>query len=595
VLLPDNSKRLSRLFEARIAAIAAAFAGVAMVLTIGAARVASQTGGGDPLAGPMTADDVTAVLAAAAAAISDTTMAAAVVDRTGAILGVYRRSEADATTADVAVSLARTGAFFSNNAAPLSSRTVRFISGIHFPPGVSNTANAGLYGIENTNRGCSAGTVDAIFTALPRPRGIQGTPGAAGLLAPPLPCQPADTRGCAQGGAILDGTTAIRSGITTGKRDVRDTGDFESTVNPGGTPLYRNGEVVGGVGVAGVSPDRADFAAVRAAAANGRAIVPVFTFPNELPTPGAAFIDGIRLPFFQRCLTVQCVRDAVTAQRPTGSSAGTFSFFDVQGAVSGGRAAPEGYLFGPRSGSGGLTADDVARIIDQAVATANTTRAVVRLPYGQTTRMVISVSDTNGEFLAIYRMPDATMFSVDVAMAKARNAHYFSTRAGYDVLRSYVTGNPYDRYTWEPDPPAGKAWAITNRTLSFAGQPLFPPGIDLEKPPTPGPWFDLFRYDSQNACTEGPGPDRGGNRAFQNQSGIVWFPGSAPLYKGATLVGGVGVSGDGVEQDDFVTAAAAAGFEPPPELRVDQSVIRTGSGALVRLPYFKFPRNPAQR
>jgi hypothetical protein len=148
-------------------------------------------------------------------------------------------------------------------------------------------------------------------------------------------------------------------------------------------------------------------------------------------------------------------------------------------------------------------------------------------------------------------------------MEKARNAYYFSTREGYDVLRGFVTGNPYDRYTWEPEPPAGKGWAITNRTLSFGGQPLFPPGIDLEKAATPGPWFDLFVYDTRNPCTEGPGPSRGGNRAFQNQSGIVWFPGSAPLYRNGGLLGGIGVSGDGVEQDDIVTAGAVAGFEPP--------------------------------
>src|SRR5208337_3802182 len=55
---------------------------------------------------------------------------------------------------DLAVALARTAAYFSNDQAPLSSRTVRFISGIHFPPGVTNTQPAPLYGIENTNRGC---------------------------------------------------------------------------------------------------------------------------------------------------------------------------------------------------------------------------------------------------------------------------------------------------------------------------------------------------------------------------------------------------------------------------------------------------------
>src|SRR6266852_3885610 len=92
-------------------------------------------------------------------------MVVAVVDRAGFVLGVFRTQNAPATSIgnfgqtqnanDVAVALARTGAFFSNNQAPLSSRTVRFISGIHFPPGVMNQPPADLYGIENTNRGCT--------------------------------------------------------------------------------------------------------------------------------------------------------------------------------------------------------------------------------------------------------------------------------------------------------------------------------------------------------------------------------------------------------------------------------------------------------
>jgi hypothetical protein len=197
-----------------------------------------------------------------------------------------------------------------------------------------------------------------------------------------------------------------------------------------------------------------------------------------------------------------------------------------------------------------------------------------------------------GDILAEFRNVDSLFDAVDVVPAKARNAYYFSTREGYEVLRGFVNAAPYDDYTWEPEPPAGRGWALTSRTLSFGGQPLFPPGIDQERAATPGPWFDLFVYDTLNPCTEGPGPSRGGNRAFLNQNGITWFPGSAPLFKGGQLVGGIGVSGDGVEQNDLVTAAGAKGFEPPVELRVDNSVIRTGSGEFVRLPYLKFPRNP---
>ena len=162
----------------------------------------------------------------------------------------------------------------------------------------------------------------------------------------------------------------------------------------------------------------------------------------------------------------------------------------------------------------------------------------------------------------IYRMPDATVFSIDVAVAKARNVAYFSARGiGFLV------------------PPG---MAVTNRTISFGAQPLFPAGIDGTEP---GPFFDLFLGDLANPCSQGDEP------ANPNQNGIVFFPGSIPLYKqGAVaplLVGGLGISGDGVEQDDYVAWLGSAGFRPPPEIWADRLSIRG-----VRLPFLKFPRNP---
>ena len=79
-------------------------------------------------------------------------------------------------------------------------------------------------------------------------------------------------------------------------------------------------------------------------------------------------------------------------------------------------------------------------------------------------------------------------------------------------------------------------------------------------------------------------------------SGIIFFPGSIGLYRAGVLVGGVGVSGDGVEQDDFVTAASVTqspsnpGYVPPLAIRADRIIIGG-----VRLPFFKFPRNPELR
>ena len=550
----------------------------------------------------LTADDVRAVLTVAATALGDGTLAAAVVDRNGAILGVYTRAQTAERTPDIAVTLARAGAMFANDQAPLSSRTVRFISGIHFPPGVKNTANAALYGVENINRGCKVDVQgDAIFNApFPRPASIAGTFGE-GAGGTPLPCEPSDTRGCARGGPMLDdaGEPLASVGITTGKADVFDTGQdhFGAVpVNPGGVPIYRGGKVVGGVGVAGVTPEFAEYAATLAAAGAGRGL----DFSEPLGTPGAVFVDGVRLPFFGTCTNITCIRKTLRG-RPAGSAPGLVSngIFLIQ--PGDGLQAPENYIIGPRGSAiaGGLSADDVRRIVDQSVAVALTTRAMIRLPTNQPARMTIGVSDESGAILALFRMADGTVFSSDVAMTKARNAYYFSTREGYEVLRDIARSGAHDRYDWSPEPPAGKGWAVTARTISFAGQPLFPPGIDLEEQlerndaeRQHGPWFDLYVYDTKNACTEGPGASRGGNRNYLNQSGIVWFPGSVPLYRGDKVIGGLGVSGDGVEQDDYVSLLGSEGFHPPDSLRVDNSVMTDGKGREVRLPYLKLPRNP---
>lgn len=568
--------------------------------TIGLAQNTPAARAGGP-ARILTADDVRAVLTVAATALADETMAAAVVDRTGNILGVYVRPRADERTPDISVSVARSGALFSHDQAPLSSRTVRFISGIHFPPGVRNTSNAALYGVENINRGCQVDdTGDAIFNApFPRPESIAGVFGTgAGTL--PLPCRPDDTRGCARGGPMRDehGDAIESVGITTGKVDVFDAGQTSLgavPVNPGGIPIYRDGKVVGGVGVAGVAPEFAEYAATLAAAGAGRDL----DFSEPLAFPGAVYVDGIRLPFFGTCTSVSCIRNTLRS-RPAGSAPGSLSsgVFLVQ--PRDGLQAPEGYLIGPRASTiaGGLSESEVRQIVDRSVDVALRTRAMIRLPINQPSRMTIGVSDESGEILALFRMADGTVFSSDVAMTKARNAYYFSSREGYDVLRGFLDRSA-ERYRWEPDPPAGQGWAVTARTLNFGGQPLFPPGVDLDEQlerrddhEREGPFFDLYVYDTKNACTEGPGPSRGANRAFLNQSGIVWFPGSVPLYKNGRLIGGLGVSGDGVEQDDYVSQLGSEGFHPPDSLRVDNSFIVDEKGERVRLPYLKLPRHP---
>ena len=172
---------------------------------------------------------------------------------------------------------------------------------------------------------------------------------------------------------------------------------------------------------------------------------------------------------------------------------------------------PEGDLIAETGSTlGGLTLAQVQSIVQNAVTTANLTRAAIRLPEGARSRLTISVADLDGHLLALYRMPDATMFSTDVAVAKARNVIYFSTATGE------LAGVP-----------AGTA--VTNRTIGFGAQPLYPPGIDGT---APGPFFNFFQFDIANPCTQGHQP------ANPNQNGVVFFPGSVPLYINGKLVGG---------------------------------------------------------
>src|SRR5579871_3855503 len=192
----------------------------------------------------LTATDVQSVVQAAAASVN-VPVAVAVTNRQGNILAVYVKPGTPATsignfglatnTQELAVGLARTASFFSNDQAPLSSRTVRYISGVHFPPGVMNVPNADLYGIENTNRGCPFNTNYLPGQALPPARSIDGS------------------------------TTG--TGIVTGKADVFDSNP--NAVNGGGVPIFKNGHLAGGVGVAGASNDADEYAAFSGIAGTG--------------------------------------------------------------------------------------------------------------------------------------------------------------------------------------------------------------------------------------------------------------------------------------------------------------------------------------
>src|SRR5204863_6247417 len=105
-------------------------------------------------------------------------------------------------------------------------------------------------------------------------------------------------------------------------------------------------------------------------------------------------------------------------------------------------------------------------------------------------------------------------------------------------------------------------------------------GLNVGPPQPISAFQSILGFDSFH-------PNTNFHKFGANASGVVFFPGSSAVYVNGKIVGGWGVSGDGVDEDDVVTAGGSTGFEPPTNRRVDQFYFRG-----VRLPYQKFDRNP---
>jgi uncharacterized protein GlcG (DUF336 family) len=229
----------------------------------------------------------------------------------------------------------------------------------------------------------------------------------------------------------------------------------------------------------------------------------------------------------------------------------------------------------------------------QSVNQALQTRSAIRLPLNQNSKMTIAVTYVTGEVLGLFRMPDGTTFSLDVAVGKARNLRYYDDPTQLQSIDQV------------PGVPAGTAF--TNRTIRYLSLPRFPEGIDF--PPGPFSQINDGGTNLNTAQTVGvPLPASAFQSVFgftsfhpgsnfrqpatsttpiQNQNGVIYFPGSSALYVGGQLIAGFGISGDGVDQDDVVTFGGQAGFNAPDSLRADFQFVRG-----VRLPYQKFNRQP---
>ena len=335
----------------------------------------------------------------------------------------------------------------------------------------------------------------------------------------------------------------------------------------GGIPLYKNHQIAGGIGIDGANQSEDEKIALAGASkpynppsaitadqiyVNGIQLQWIGTAPpKRLPLIPFASLPGSTNPSFP-----------IIPTPPTSFPSAVFA--GVAGEIR--LSIVDSSMSGPVK----LTAADVTTIITHSIATAKVTRAAIRQPIGAPARMQVGVTDLDGTPLGVFRTNDATMFSFDIVVQKGRTVTAFSDpdqSLGHQLRKSLRVG-------------ANREIAFTTRTIGFLAQPFYPPGIDGTSPgPLLGAQRDLFEMHPATPCSPSVDGIHG--------NGITVFPGSTPLYKSGILVGGLGISGDGVDQDDYVANAGASGYLPEPSIRADQIDYRGTT-----LPFFKFPRRP---
>jgi uncharacterized protein GlcG (DUF336 family) len=590
----------------------------------------------------LTEDDVRLVIARAVgeAQARGAKATIAVVDRVGNVLAVFQMSGArdkfdilsgrgvtggldgirdTLPSTAAAIAKAITGAYLSSSGNAFSSRTASEIIQENFYPGESQTPSGPLYGVQFSQLSCS----DVVRNT---------THGTVGPKRSPL-------------------------GLA---------GD------PGGIPLYKNGAVVGGIGVMAdgvygldleINDIDQDLDELIAVAGTFGFAAPADIRGDRITADGRTFryIDSESLmsdpskasPFSALPGSLVAVLGYSDVANPGNADASVKAGVAFGTPASGYRAATGSFAalgaftlvdksnaerYPPVSATapGGITAAEVTKILEEGIKVANRARAQIRRPLGSPAEVSIVVVDIDGNVLGLVRTADAPVFGTDVAVQKARGALLFSLPNAAALLSglpaaSYLspagTTSSIADYVTAMRGFVGAGGALDGRTawsmraIGLLHRPTYPDGI-ADTPAGPlsksfaswspfnvGLQLDLVYNQLVKAAATGDtstgcagraplgaaaGTPDDGLRVARN--GVQIFPGGFPLYRNGTLVGAVGVSGDGVDQDDMVgllgtaNAARALGTglaNAAPAIRAD-----TLSPMGVRLRYAQCPQSP---
>lgn len=255
---------------------------------------------------------------------------------------------------------------------------------------------------------------------------------------------------------------------------------------------------------------------------------------------------------------------------------------------------------------GTITQAEVQAILVEGMTLANRARGQIRIPLGAAAQVTVSIIDLQGNIIGLVRSADAPIFGTDVSVQKARSALLFSSSNSLAEMQAINGGagatfvNAMNNFFANKQPVLDGSVAFSARSIGNVHRPYFPDGVatgnegPLSTPIASWSPFNLgfqlnvvagevlsavgkatrdvvggnqFNLNPTDTCVDesvvGTNPNRYAN-------GFQIFPGGFPIYKGDTLVGAVGISGDGVDQDDMVgylgviNAAASTGSNMRP-------------------------------
>jgi len=593
-------------------------------------------------------DDVKSVLAQAItqAQSLSTPATIAVVDRMGNVLAVYRMNGVDtqvtistttpatvetgldniilpsgaAGDALAAISKAVTGAYLSSGGNAFTTRTAGQIIQDHFNPGEDNQPSGPLFGVQFSQLACSDFSLryDPAKTIGPQrsPLGLSADSGGFPLY----------INGEVVGGigVISDNHYGIDKFIL----------DFDTD----------NDEIIGLAATLGYEPPD-DIRANRITVDGKTLRYSDVTFNdfNQSPQTAQTFdsltdgsliaVNGYSDGTIKRGTVFREPESGVVADTINYTGLDAFVFVDENNIE---RYPPiDATDDGLLNGVAALTSNEVREILRSALDVANRARAQIRRPLGSQARVTISVVDTQGVPLGIVRTRDAPMFGSDVSLQKARTAAFFSNTDAASFLNSITEPTRYldtslmvketvlipDYVTAVKDfvgiDALSDGTAFSDRAGGNLSRPFYADGVEAN---SNGPFSKSFVDNKWSVFSTGLQLDLVMNKVIEHvlfaagatavdtgnvctevnssrlANGIQIFPGSVPIYRGSQLVGGIGVSGDGVDQDDMISflgvhnAATVLGGSinnAPPEIRADNL---TPQGT--RLRYIQCPQSP---